>query len=169
MASSLPPPDFRRQVGPFALLRRPPDPVMQRMALQLAAGRTGEHKPRDRPRPVDAALAFDDLLVVTLPPFKERMSFTVGRLPDCDIVLDHPSVSKRHAELSWEDGIRRCSVKDLDSRNGTMLNENFIRGGEYIVSDDDLLGFGDENFWYLLADTLQKRLTGGNTIDRRRL
>lgn len=168
MASSLSAPAFRRQIGPFALVRRPPDPVMQQLSVRMAAGRTGEQRRGEKNRPIDTALAFDELLVLTLPPIGERMMFVLGRLPDCEIVIDHPSVSKRHAELSWEEGIRRCSVKDLDSRNGTMLNDNLIRGGEYIVSDDDLLGFGDESFWYLLAETLQQRLAGIGG-ERRRL
>ena len=147
---------FADQLGPFALVRRPPDPVMQQVAMRLAAGRTGEH--RMAPVPIETALAFDELVILTLPPIGERAVFTVGRLPDMDIVVDHPSVSKRHAELSWDEGIRRCSVKDLGSRNGTMLNDAFLEARDYVVSDNDTLSFGDERFWFLISATLHDRL-----------
>src|SRR5262245_49103160 len=45
----------------------------------------------------------------------------IGRLPECDIVLNANGVSRRHAE------IRRVglgySVVDLDSRNKTFVNQ----------------------------------------------
>lgn len=160
MALALPVRAFRQQLGPFALVCRPPDPVMQQLALQLAAGRTGEHR-RSSGKPVDTALAFDELVVMTLPPVGERATFTVGRLPDCDVVVDHPSVSKRHAELSWDEAIRRCAVRDLGSRNGTLLNEGALDSGSFVVSDDDVLTFGDESFWFLLSETLRERLGPG--------
>lgn len=45
----------------------------------------------------------------------------VGRSRDCDLVFQDPTVSARHARLSWEAG--RISVEDLGSANGT-----FVRG-----------------------------------------
>ena len=139
---------------------------MQQLAVQLAAGRTGEHR-RDGDRPVDTALAFDELVVITLPPVGENASFTVGRLPDCDIVIDHPSVSKRHARLGWDEAIRRCTVTDVGSRNGTLLNDRPLTEDGYVVSDDDVLTFGDESFWFLLTESLRDRLWGPMTAARR--
>ena len=48
-------------------------------------------------------------------------SLTVGRLPECDIVLPADGVSRRHCqfELSPEG---RWQVRDLGSRNGTVVN-----------------------------------------------
>jgi hypothetical protein len=43
----------------------------------------------------------------------------VGRAPDCDFTLDHPSVSRRHAEL-WRDG-DHWRVIDLGSKNGSFV------------------------------------------------
>ena len=45
---------------------------------------------------------------------------TIGRTPDCDIVLHDTNVSRRHAEIRVTDG--RASVLDLKSLNGTRLN-----------------------------------------------
>jgi pSer/pThr/pTyr-binding forkhead associated (FHA) protein len=45
---------------------------------------------------------------------------TIGRDEDNDLVLDYPSVSGRHAELSYVGG--RWLVRDLDSSNGTFVD-----------------------------------------------
>jgi len=44
----------------------------------------------------------------------------VGRSPDCDVVLDDPRVSKRHAALRRRDG--RWWIEDLGSTNGTVVD-----------------------------------------------
>jgi len=45
----------------------------------------------------------------------------VGRDPDsCDVVLEHPTVSRRHAQLHHRDGA--WVLQDLDSTNGTTIN-----------------------------------------------
>jgi hypothetical protein len=43
----------------------------------------------------------------------------IGRAEDCELRIDHPSVSRRHAEL-WRDG-DHWRVIDLGSKNGTFL------------------------------------------------
>jgi hypothetical protein len=45
----------------------------------------------------------------------------VGRDPDaCDVVLEHPTVSRKHAQLHHRDGA--WVLQDLDSTNGTTIN-----------------------------------------------
>ncbi len=44
----------------------------------------------------------------------------IGRMPECDVVLPDPNVSRRHAELR-RDGLD-VVVVDLDSTNGTRVN-----------------------------------------------
>ena len=44
----------------------------------------------------------------------------IGRRDDCDLVLDGPKVSRRHAQISCDaDGVL---LVDLASVNGTLLN-----------------------------------------------
>jgi phosphoserine phosphatase RsbU/P len=45
----------------------------------------------------------------------------IGRSSQADLLLDHPSVSRRHAEL-WPDEQGRWMLRDLNSRNGTTVN-----------------------------------------------
>ncbi len=45
---------------------------------------------------------------------------TIGRAPENDLVIDHPSVSRRHAQLSVKTG--ELLIEDLGSSNGTFLD-----------------------------------------------
>jgi DNA-binding winged helix-turn-helix (wHTH) protein len=47
----------------------------------------------------------------------------IGRDPRCEVWLDHPRVSRRHARIRIDAGRERPSVVDLESTNGT-----FVRG-----------------------------------------
>lgn len=49
-----------------------------------------------------------------------RTHLTIGASTDCDVVLQDPFVSPRHAELRLVDGV--YVVRDLASRNGVYLN-----------------------------------------------
>jgi hypothetical protein len=53
-------------------------------------------------------------------PLDHGRAFTIGRDPGCDLLVDHPSVSRRHALLrptatGWQ-------LSDLGSTNGTRVN-----------------------------------------------
>ena len=63
---------------------------------------------------------------------------TIGRLPECDITLVDPNVSRNHAEIRPQgDGF---VVVDLGSTNGTRVNGIAVR--EHVLSDGDTLAFG---------------------------
>ena len=63
----------------------------------------------------------------------------VGRDPDVDIVIDNPSVSRRHAEIRQENGV--WVVADLGSSNGTFLHGQKIAGSRALQVGDEI-GFG---------------------------
>ncbi len=63
---------------------------------------------------------------------------TIGRLPDCEIVLSDPNVSRRHAEVR-----RRGNdfiVVDLGSTNGTRVNGAGVRERQLTDGDEISLG-----------------------------
>jgi hypothetical protein len=62
----------------------------------------------------------------------------IGRLPGCDVVLDDPNVSRRHAEVRREDGA--FLVADLGSTNGTRVNGALVR--ERRLADGDRITLG---------------------------
>lgn len=68
-----------------------------------------------------------------------EQSVLVGRAPECQFQLDHPSVSRRHAELQCSG--EQWKLVDLGSKNGSFVN------GENVVSSDitgqGWLRFGD--------------------------
>ncbi|MCE9667282.1 FHA domain-containing protein [Myxococcus stipitatus] len=154
-------PFFCKQVGPFVLVQKPPSPVMAQLALKMGAARTT--MARDIPslerQQVALWLHFDALTVAMLPPVGGQDVLTVGRQPDCDLVVNEPSVSKRHAKLCWWGTQSGCTIVDLKSSNGTFVNAKEVEsGGEMHVRDGDLLGFGDATFAYLLTPTFYAKM-----------
>ena len=88
-----------------------------------------------------------DCTVLTRPAGQARR---IGRVPDNDIVVPHPSVSRHHAELhATPDGYR---IVDLGSHNGTFVNEQRVTAAP--LAEGDTVGFGDTTF----------RLSGGELL-----
>ena len=57
----------------------------------------------------------------------------VGRKEDCDLRLDHKSVSKMHCVLVKTDGL--LLVRDLGSTNGTRVNGARVRRAALLPND----------------------------------
>lgn len=64
----------------------------------------------------------------------------IGRLPDCEVVLAKPYVSRRHARVFPEQG--EWFVEDLGSAGGTFLNKAPL-AKRAALSDGDEIGIGD--------------------------
>ncbi|MPZ72210.1 MAG: DUF2662 domain-containing protein [Nitriliruptorales bacterium] len=75
-------------------------------------------------------------------------SVTLGRLPECDVTLDDPSVSRRHARIQRTEG--NWSITDLNSTNG--LKVNGTRVGESDLVDGDRLQLGSVQLLFALED-----------------
>lgn len=67
--------------------------------------------------------------------------FTVGRLPECDLTLDDPTVSRRHAEIRYEGGA--FLLIDLGSRHGTYVNSSKIE--RHVLNLRDEVRFGGQD------------------------
>jgi len=70
---------------------------------------------------------------------------TVGRGSECDIVLDHGSVSRIHARIHLT-GEGYLAVRDGKSSKGTFLHRNghWIRIRKVILGTQDRIRFGDK-------------------------
>ncbi len=60
--------------------------------------------------------------------------YSIGRDPDCDIVLEEDAVSRRHAILERSGTTWR--IRDLGSRNGTSLNERRVKASVAVSPGD---------------------------------
>jgi len=54
--------------------------------------------------------------------------YILGRFPTNDIVIPDPYVSRRHARIFYKDG--KWFIEDLGSTNGTIVDNDDIRGKE---------------------------------------
>lgn len=63
----------------------------------------------------------------------------VGRDARADYVIEHPTISRRHAELRIVDG--RVAIVDLGSANGTRVNHQPITDAR-VLNDGDWIQFG---------------------------
>ncbi len=71
------------------------------------------------------------------PVVKDEMR--VGRSAECDIAIDDRTVSRVHARISRRPD--RIVVEDLNSLNGTYINDDAIKRGH--VEDGDVVSFGN--------------------------
>jgi hypothetical protein len=161
MVRSMSADQFRQQLGPLALVEQRADLVL-RTAPERESGEVGPTS-LTQPELIMAkmlllAIETADLHVTTLPPMRSHDEITVGRQPDSDLVIDHDSVSKRHAVLRWDDRMEQCTLEDLGSTNGTFVNTDQPITREVVLEDGDIVSFGDLAFWFLYTGTLYARL-----------
>src|SRR4051812_34086503 len=64
--------------------------------------------------------------------------FAIGRESSNAIWLEHPSVSRRHCVVAVQD--QRCTITDLDSRNGTFVNRIPVKRRELASGDQVQIG-----------------------------
>ncbi len=72
--------------------------------------------------------------VIALP----QAPFVIGRFSTCDYQIDDSELSRQHTQIEFNDG--KYSVRDLGSRNGTMVNGEAII--EKPLKDGDLILLG---------------------------
>ena len=73
---------------------------------------------------------------------------TIGREASNGIAISDPSVSRKHCLLTGQDG--RFLVRDLDSRNGTLVNRAAV--DEQWLQHGDEIAAGDSSFLFLLEE-----------------
>ncbi len=75
---------------------------------------------------------------------------TIGRSGKCEIGVDDPFLSQRHAAFLWRDGA--CFLQDLDSTNGTFLNGNPVKGDPIELLSGDRIDIGQLSFIFVTED-----------------
>lgn len=80
---------------------------------------------------------------------------TIGRTSDCNIAIDDPSVSKRHAKITKIQN--DLFITDLGSSNGTIVNDKVVREGEKVkLESGDKVVVSD--FEFLLEKKLPQKV-----------
>ena len=98
-----------------------------------------------------AARTFLEIRLENGRPIRRPLSespLVLGRIPDVGLVLDHHTVSRRHAEMIC-DLYGRWWIRDLGSTNGTTIDGRQI--AEHLLSPGDVIGVGD----YTLTFTVE--------------
>lgn len=114
---------------PFAVI-----PGIEISSLNELYRSVGREQPSEVVREPKAGKDGEDnsvILCLGLRP-KHGVSFdrmTVGRTADADIVILDDTVSKIHAEMSWDAYRERCVITDLGSRNGTTVAGQVVNSG----------------------------------------
>ena len=121
--------------APAAAPTPAPSPKMRTMAIDAAAAGT---------TPIGSAVGW--LVPLDGPQtgelFQLKGRCVVGKAPDCDVVLNDPSISGRHAEfIAGRTGFR---VNDLGSTNGTYVNDKKVTNADLV--DNDTVRLGRTNF-----------------------
>src|SRR5262245_54671537 len=62
---------------------------------------------------------------------------TIGRLPDNDVVIQGPYVSRRHCAILVHAG-DGCELHDVASKNGTFLNGRKLAGPTLLAAGDEI-------------------------------
>jgi two-component system, NtrC family, response regulator AtoC len=114
-------------------------------------GEMGSTKPTQRYM-ASAALASGDLLLVAgdgqlCTHDLTRREIVIGRDASCDVVIDHRSLSRRHAVLRPGPP---ATVQDLGSTNGTLVASVLRRGGEPVALAASE-GFRIGPFWFVIV------------------
>ncbi len=78
--------------------------------------------------------------------FIDKPIFTVGRVAGNDLVVPHPSVSKRHCRIVKKG--KSYIVEDFSSTNGTFVNSHKVKNSMELKSGDILeVGLAKLQFW----------------------
>lgn len=139
----------REKEGSGACEEQWPDMVWDSYVAQSRFGQNGEtvyfadlEKPAAKPAGVPCLIGEDGEERFYL----ENLPITVGKLKGkVSVVLEDRSVSRMHARLEYAEG--GICVRDLNSRNGTLVNGRKLLPDETMqLTRGDLVQFGRERF-----------------------
>ncbi len=83
-------------------------------------------------------------------------SFSIGRNPENQLVIDDPTVSGQHAVIeSAEEGYR---IRDLESTNGVFVNGKRLSSSPIKEGDRIVIGTHDLELVPQISETLKKTL-----------
>ena len=111
----------------FGVTISKPQPVMEALLVPVApSGGQGPHLP---------APSLKETIL------SQTKVMTIGRQAGTYLLIDHPSVSRRHAEIAYANG--QYVLRDLGSANGTFVNDTRLEANSaHILKSGDQICFG---------------------------
>jgi ABC-type multidrug transport system ATPase subunit len=88
-----------------------------------------------------------------------RTTLSLGRDPQNDTVIDHPTVSRFHAQIARQDG--SFAIVDLNSSNGTFVNGKRVTG-KRCLRPGDSIRIGPCRLVFNFDETLERHDEQGN-------
>jgi ABC transport system ATP-binding/permease protein len=73
-----------------------------------------------------------------------RPTTTLGREPANDIVLSDPSISRHHAQITWNNGV--WTIIKLTPQNTVTVNQRDVQ--QSAINDSDTIGLGSTSFLF---------------------
>ncbi len=89
-------------------------------------------------------------------------SVTIGRAPTNQIVIKDERCSRSHAELFLSEG--QWILRDLDSRNGTVVGDNLLKG-DWALRPGDVIRIGHSQL--IFVHNLSEAFSDAGTVVRR--
>ncbi len=137
------------EVGEFGIATRMVQPRGRRPAAhepaaQVEPGATMIYKPKQAPTeavsPAQLGMEREEIVLSWDGQSKtvDKQRVVLGRSRECDVTLQDPNVSRRHAELRQEGAT--YWIVDLDSTNGTEVNGRRVQRAK--LSDGDVFTVG---------------------------
>ena len=80
----------------------------------------------------------------------DQISNTIGRDTESTIVLNHPSISKKHAKIDYDAQTNTAFLFDLNSTHGTFINDMKLSPNQSIkLKSGDIISFGQSETKYI--------------------
>lgn len=70
--------------------------------------------------------------IIEKEPLRGKSHFTIGKIPTCDLVQQHPSISRLHAILQFQGDKAGPQLFDTGSLHGSFVNKKQIKPKTYV-------------------------------------
>ena len=110
-----------------------------------------------------------DGAIVDVVDCRGRNFLTLGRTPENDVVLEHPSSSRLHAVLQFSGGTTEAFVYDPGSTHGTFVNKRKLKPNVHApVFVGDQIKFGQSARIFVVSGASELMPEEGLSVDERR-